>query len=227
MGAAVAVRGPRLVHVTDDPVTPISGGPSRVVALEQKTRPDPGGLDDAALCLAVASGDAKAFAVLADRHSARAYASALRVLKVSADAEDVAQDALVRLWEKAGEIEVGPGGVGPWVGRVAVNRALDRLRRRRPQDADALETLTEPAMQTRGMEDDYRAKEVRNAMDSLPERQRLALNLFHFEDFSQAEVAAALGVSEDAVESLLARARRGMKSALADHWRDLLPEADA
>lgn len=180
-------------------------------------------IDDAALCQRVSAGDQAAFALLAERHAGRAYASALRVVRSSADAEDVAQDAMVRLWERAGTIEVGPNGVGPWVSRVAVNAALDRLRRRRPHDPDALETLAEPPRQHEALDDDDRARTVRDAIEQLPARQRLALLLFHFEDLSQQDVAAALEVSEEAVESLLARARRGLRAALADEWRDLIP----
>lgn len=61
-------------------------------------------------------------------------------------------------------------------------------------------------------------------MKALPERQRLALVLFHFEGLSQVEVGAQMGISDEAVESLLARARRGLKAALKDDWRDLIAQ---
>ncbi len=64
------------------------------------------------------------------------------------------------------------------------------------------------------------------ALGELPDRQRLALTLFHFEGLSQSEVGATLGVSDEAVESLLARARRTLKGSLKDEWRDLLPGND-
>ena len=70
------------------------------------------------------------------------------------------------------------------------------------------------------------AVDGRAALKALPERQRLALTLFHYEGLSQLEVGNILGVSDEAVESLLSRARRSLKVTLKDEWRQLLPEAD-
>jgi RNA polymerase sigma-70 factor (ECF subfamily) len=68
------------------------------------------------------------------------------------------------------------------------------------------------------------AARVDTALKALPERQRLALTLFHFEGLSQSEVARTMGISDEAVESLLARARRTLKTALKDEWRQMLPD---
>jgi RNA polymerase sigma-70 factor (ECF subfamily) len=84
-----------------------------------------------------------------------------------------------------------------------------------------------PAGQVRRLSELELGARVDAALKRLPERQRLALTLFHFEGMSQLEVAGALGVSDEAVESLLARARRALKADLKDEWQQLLPDRDA
>ena len=68
------------------------------------------------------------------------------------------------------------------------------------------------------------SRTVELAIAGLPERQKLALALFHFEGLSQHDTAEIMDITEDALESLLRRARAGLKSALADNWQDLMPE---
>ena len=81
-----------------------------------------------------------------------------------------------------------------------------------------------PAEQSAGLESRDLSVRVQSALAALPERQRLALVLFHFEGLSQIEVGESLGVSDEAVESLLARARRSLKVALKGEWQQLLPD---
>jgi RNA polymerase sigma-70 factor (ECF subfamily) len=135
---------------------------------------------------------------------------------------------MLRLWREAGRIEVGPSGAKPWLGRVASNLAIDRIRAARNTSVtDAVpeqETLPD---QFRSLAEADLAQRVSSALASLPERQRQALVLFHYEGLSQIEVGDALGVSDEAVESLLARARRSLKSMLKQDWAQLLPDADS
>ena len=106
------------------------------------------------------------------------------------------------------------------------NLCIDRLRSSRNTTVtDQIPEVADPAIQERGLEERDLAKRVDLALKTLPERQRLALTLFHYEGMSQVEVGRALGVSDEAIESLLARARRTLKAALADEWRALLPDA--
>jgi len=180
--------------------------------------------DDARLVSAVADGSEAAFRVLAGRHVGRIYALARRMLDDPSEAEDVAQDVLARLWREASRIEVPEHGIGAWLRRVAANRCLDYLRRRRPGEPEALDALAVPAVQARTLDRRDLHRRVRSVMAALPERQRLALALFHFEGLSMKETAATLETTPEAIESLLARARRYLKGALAEEWRDLLPE---
>jgi RNA polymerase sigma-70 factor (ECF subfamily) len=181
---------------------------------------------EAGLLARVADGDEAAFRVLVDRHVGSLTGVARRMLADGAEAEDVAQETFVRLWRSAGDLEIGGPGVRPWLMRVATNLCLDRLRaRRRLQvDADVPETPVS-AVQARGLEEQQLSERVETALAALPERQRSALVLFHYEGLSQMEVAEAMDVSEEAVESLLARARRAVRGSLANEWRGLLPDA--
>lgn len=179
---------------------------------------------DAILLARTSAGDEVAFRTLAGRHGGRVIAIARRLLGDAHEAEDVAQEALVRLWQRSGELHVPDGGLGAWLYRVAANLSLDRLRRRRDGDPSALEQLTVPAGQQREMAETELARRVNHALEEIPERQRLALVLFHYEGMSMKETAEVMETTPDAIESLLGRGRRQLKAQLSDEWRQLLPE---
>lgn len=177
------------------------------------TQDDP----DAALMAAAGRGEPRACAQLVDRHLGRVHRLATRLLDDPAEAEDVAQELFLRLWQAASAWRRGDARVSTWIHTVTVNLCRDRLRRRRPQltmDAVLENTLaSDEAMQPDAtLQDVQRDHQLRAAIAGLPERQREALLLFHYEGLDQIECAHALGVSVDALESLLARARRALKS---------------
>lgn len=178
---------------------------------------------DAVLVARMSGGDPSAFAGLMDRHLSGVLGVARRMLRDDAEAEDVAQEAMLRLWRLGDGLAIGAAGVRPWLRKIAANLCIDRIRRARQVEVmDAPPEIEEPAGQLNGLEQQDRAARVDAALKGLPERQRLALVLFHFEGLSQLEVAAQMGVSDEAVESLLSRARRSLRKALADDWRDLI-----
>jgi RNA polymerase sigma-70 factor (ECF subfamily) len=175
---------------------------------------------DAELVARYAGGDQAAARALTYRHAPRLHALARRMLGDGAEAEDVTQEAMLRLWR------VAPGwddraAVSTWLYRVASNLCIDRLRRRklisvaRPEVADA-----GPGALGR-LEAQDRAAALRAALALLPERQRLAVVLRHFEDRPNPEIAAILETSVEAVESLLARARRTLAAELAPRKAEL------
>ena len=113
--------------------------------------------------------------------------------------------------------------------RVALNLCYDRMRRRREKaDPDAGLLVADPApLASEAWLAQQRAAKVQAALAALPERQRAALALVHFQDMSNIAAAEALEISVEALESLLARGRRAMKAALADVAQDLIDDADS
>lgn len=181
--------------------------------------------DDARLARLMARGETAPLGRLMDRHLGRLAGLARRMLGDAAEAEDVAQEVFLTLWQKAGEIEVPESGLGGWLYRVTANRCLDRLRARRPQSADGLDEVTVAPRQEQGLQERDIGRAVDAALQRLTERQRLAIALCHYEERPMAEAGEILGVSVEAVESLLARARRSLKRDLESQWRELLPQA--
>ena len=202
--------------------------------LAHKSDPGPlprSGADDTgeetSLLARVAAGESEAFRGLVDRHLPTVLAIARRMLRDDAEAEDVAQETMLRLWRNAAGLELGPHGVRPWLRRVASNLCIDRVRARR--NTSVVEEVPEesaPPTQVRHLVERELGVRVDAALQALPERQRLAITLFHYEGMSQIEVGDVLGISDEAVESLLARARRTLKLALKEEWRGLMPESE-
>ncbi len=182
------------------------------------------GSAEEALLLAVASGDTRAFEALLSRYLDRIHGYLLRLTGVAADAEDLAQETFLRVWRKAGSFEPGRVKVSTWLHTIAHNLAIDSFRRRRetllehlPEAADE---LADPARQFDGKET---TALLEAALAELPENQRAAVLLCQVQGFSNAEAAEVLGVGLRALESLLARARRRLRSALAANGEAATP----
>lgn len=178
--------------------------------------------DDLLVARAIA-GDGSAWAALVERHATALMGCAWRMLGDRAEAEDVTQETFLRLLAKADRWRPGGATLRAWLYRVAVNLCVDRLRARRaaPLHAATDEVSFELA---EGPLD--RKLRVRKALDGLPERQKTALVLVHYEGFTNREAAELLDVSVDALESLLARARRTLRHELEPIRRDLIGAAE-
>jgi RNA polymerase sigma-70 factor (ECF subfamily) len=174
--------------------------------------------DDAALLALYARGDRMAARLLTARLLPRAYSHALRVLGDGAEAEDVAQEAMLRLWRVAPEWRAGEAKVTTWLYRVVANLCTDRLRRGRRRGALALDAVPEPEDGAPGavarLETRDREAALQAALDALPERQRQAVVLRHIEGLGNAEIATIMDISAEAVESLTARGKRALAAAL-------------
>lgn len=179
--------------------------------------------DDGVLMARVVNGDDAAFRLLIERHLAAVVGLARRLLGETSEAEDVAQEAMLRLWRTGDRLEVGAGGVRGWLLRVARNLCIDRQRAgRRLRVVEEVPEEIDPPRQLDGLEAAEVSASVDRAMLELPDRQRTALLLFHHEGLSLVEVGQEMDISAEAVESLLARGRRGLKAKLAGVWRQLL-----
>ncbi|MEM7723835.1 MAG: RNA polymerase sigma factor [Pseudomonadota bacterium] len=174
-------------------------------------------LEDGALMVLFAGGDAGAARVLSARLLPRTYRHALRVLGDRAEAEDIAQEAMLRLWRAAADWRAdGPATVSTWLHRVVANLTVDRLRR--SGRARALEDADDPADDAPGalarLQDGDRMAALDAALARLPDRQRQAVVLRHIEGLSNPEIAEVLGVGVEAVESLTARGKRALQATL-------------
>ena len=173
----------------------------------------------------IVAGDHRAFSAVVGEHYGRVLRVAARLLGNPADAEDVTQEAFLKLWNDAAGIR-DDSSLPAWLMKVATNLAFDRLRRKTPVAAvaEVPDILDEKADADR---DQLRAdigRRVDEALAALPERQRLALVLVHFEGCEQKIAAAAMDVSIDALELLLSRARRGLKAAFSGDWQSVLAD---
>ncbi|MBP7003277.1 sigma-70 family RNA polymerase sigma factor [Amaricoccus sp.] len=178
-------------------------------------------LSDDELIRRYALGDAVAARMLVERHAPRLLARARRMLGDAAEAEDVTQEAMLRLWRGAAAWRPGEAGAGTWLYRVASNLCLDRLRRRRPTGALPDDAPDGRPAATAALARADRAAALDAALAELPERQRTAIVLRHIEERGNPEIAEALGVSVEAVESLLARGRRALTARLAPRREEL------
>lgn len=174
--------------------------------------------EDETLMLATGRGDRTAFALLVHRHLGRAGAIAGRMLGSAAEAEEVVQEAFLRVWQKAPSWKPDGGArFSTWLVRVLVNLCIDRRRRARYVPLEEAPEMTDPAPGAdEALATAERRRRVETALTQLPDRQRAAVVLSYYEGLSNAEVAGALEVSVGAVESLLVRARRSLARLLGD-----------
>lgn len=183
--------------------------------------------DDTLLQL-YANGDQSAARSLTLRLAPRAYNQAYRMLGLQADAEDVAQDAMMRVWKIAPEWRTGEAKVTTWLYRVVANLCTDRLRKARATSLDAIDEPMDPSpsaaddMQTNARNDALQA-----ALMDLPARQREAVVLRHIEELPNPQIAERMEISVEAVESLTSRGKRALTQILKGRKSALGFEGDA
>ncbi len=180
------------------------------------------GVPDDDLARGVAAGDSGAWRALMDAHLGAVTGYAWHMLGDRAKAEDVAQETFIRFMKKAASWRPGAARLRTWLLRVAINLCLDRLRARRPMAEIDVELEAEPGGVARLEGGIDRRRAVRRALRELPERQAGAIALVHYLGLTNAEAAETMEISVDALESLLARARRALRRTLEPLARDLL-----
>lgn len=166
----------------------------------------------------VGQGDPAAIQAMVARKLPRMLALAQRMLGDAVEAEDVAQEAMLRAWRQAPGWAPGRARFDTWLHRVALNLCYDRLRRRREIPTNAVpDRRDEGAAPDRGLLAADVGAAVNGALARLPDRQREAIVLCHYQELSNIEAAGLMEISIEALESLLSRGRRALRQALADH----------
>lgn len=163
-----------------------------------------------------ANGDRMAMHLLVTQHSTAVFALSMRMLSRTEDAEDVTQETFLRAWKVLPSWRA-EAKLSTWLHRVALNLCYDRLRKKKPvlfaEPPDMVDTAQTPEQ---SLSTQQTTDRVQAAIATLSDRQRAAITLCALQGHSGAEAAAIMQVSPEAIESLLARARRALKSKLAD-----------
>jgi RNA polymerase sigma-70 factor (ECF subfamily) len=175
--------------------------------------------DDHELLALIQDGSHEAFAALVRRHNERFYRLAYRYVQSNEVAEDIVQDAFLKLWEDPARWQGGKNTrFTTWFYRVVVNLCLDWQKKKRPVESDEeLELVDEREALDAAMIREQEQKILEKEIAALPERQRTALNLCFSEELSNQEAAGVMGVNLKALQSLIMRAKTTLKERLKSY----------
>ena len=177
---------------------------------------------DAELLPRIARGDQSAIREMVAKKLSRLLALGMRMLNDRAEAEDVAQETFLRVWKQAEHWQSGGAKFDTWLHKVALNLCYDRLRSRKDytdkdySDENAPELIDPALIPEQRLDKSQQGDVISAALAILPNRQREALVLQYYQELSNIEAADLMGVSVDALESLLSRARRNLRALLAE-----------
>jgi RNA polymerase sigma-70 factor (ECF subfamily) len=207
-----AARRPRLVTPAPTKLAPTGVTTAAVQHQVHQT------ISDEELVERVARGDRAAYGELVARHLDRTVTVARRIVQSPSEAEDIAQEAFLRLWQHAARFRPGEARFTTWFYRITSNLCLDHRRRRTALPLEAAGDPVDPAEDQQALLERTRtARAVAAAVKELPERQRAAIALTYDSGMSNAEAARVLDITVGAMETLLVRARRSLRAALAHH----------
>ena len=182
---------------------------------------------DAELLARFSKGDRAAALALTSRLAPVVFAQAFRMLGDRAEAEDVTQESLLRLWKAAPGWDATRAKITTWLYRVTSNLCIDCLRKSNRNSGDE---VPEVADETPGidlkLQATARAQALQHALQTLPDRQRQAMILRHIEDLSNPEISDIMEISVERVESLVSRGKRALASTLAPQKKALGLEDD-
>jgi RNA polymerase sigma-70 factor (ECF subfamily) len=169
---------------------------------------------DALIVSGLRSGDEQAMAQLYDRYSSIVYSVALRVLGDAGEAEDVLQDVFMQLWRSPEAYDASRGSLPAWLAIIARNRAIDMLRKRRPESEIEDVVVRAEGDPFAEVEWTALAGKVRTALSGMPEGQRSAVEMAFFEGLTHAEIAQKTGVPLGTIKTRIRAALLGLRKAL-------------
>lgn len=175
--------------------------------------------DELVLMSQIAEGNTDAFQTVLDAHMLPIYHFAYSILRDVSAAEDITQETCVKLWNHA-KNWTPDGKIRSWLFRITHNLCIDEIRKRKPHAdidvfADSIADNTGDAIHH--IQESEVSRTIKDALFTLPVRQRTALMLVHYSDCSNREAADTMNISVDALESLLARGRKALKEKLNNH----------
>ena len=169
---------------------------------------------DGALVAGVRAGDEHAMAQLYDRYSPVVYSVALRVLADTGAAEDVLQEVFLQLWRNPAAFDSNRGSLGAWLAVIARNRAIDALRKRKPE-SDADEVIIAVNIDIESETERRRVLErVRGVVNALPTEQRSAVEMAFFEGLTHTEIAAKTGQPLGTIKTRIRNGLLSLRKAL-------------
>jgi len=177
-------------------------------------------LGDSELVERTRGGESRAFDVLVERHMRRSFSVAYRLLGHREDAEDLVQDAFIAALEGLDGFDT-ERSFGPWFTRIVVNRGLNARKARSVRNTEQLpvELASSGTLPDRAAEQAELRDRLRDVLATLPEKQRVAVQLFELEGFSGAEIAEILDIPAGTVRYHLHQARHALRDALEIYER--------
>ena len=175
---------------------------------------------DSELMERIQKGDQNAFSTLVKRHLPRANSIARRTLSSQQDAEEALQDSFNKVWIKAKDFNPIKASFGTWFYRILVNTSIDIARRKKPTEADIdnhMDSLSDKTPTPEKLvQEEEESQKIKNAVHSLPEKQKMAIILCYFEEMKNKEAAQIMGIHIKALEGLLVRAKKTLRGILDD-----------
>ncbi len=172
-------------------------------------------MTDAAIVAGIRSGDESSLAQLYDRYSRVVYSVALRVIGDTGFAEDILQEIFLQLWKNPGAFDASRGNLGPWLSVIARNRAIDAIRKRKPQDDIEDVVLSVSTNFEEELDRNRSGAKVRAALAEMPPAQKKALELAYFEGMSHTEIAAKTGEPLGTIKTRIRSGLISLRSVLA------------
>ena len=169
---------------------------------------------DAELVFQLREGSTEAYQQLLDRHLASINRYVVRMMGNTIDSDDITQEVFIRLWEKSYQFNPEVAKLSTWLHQIAHNMCIDFFRKQMKTSDSNLEENSGGLEPQKELLKVRQASTINQAMESLPERQRSAVVMCHYQGLSNREAAGILDVSVDALESLLSRGRKRLRESL-------------